>query len=78
MSLSEIGDLDLLTFNALLTSVIRVTYIQRTEAAWTAMIAAQGQQKVMEKWVKQWAKQAGQETKSSGLADFLKAFGGGI
>ena len=78
MSLEEIGDLDLLTFNALLTSVIRVTYIQRTEAAWTAMIAAQGQQKDMDKWVKQWREASGEKKKSGGMSDFLKAFGGGF
>lgn len=79
MSLGEIGRLDLLTFNALLTSAMRVTYNQRTEAAWTAMIAAQGTQKSMAKWVKGWQKATGQDRqRKAGITEFLRDFGGGI
>lgn len=76
MSLEAIGDLDILTFNALLSSVIRTTYNQRTEAAWTAMIAAQGTQRSMQKWVKAWEKAVtgGGETKGD-LGAFLKQVG---
>jgi len=79
MSLAEIGDLDLLTFNALLTSVIRVTYTHRTEAAWTALIAAQGTKESMEKWVGGWERAiTGEKPKKKGMMDFLKAFGKGF
>ena len=77
MDLGTIGDLDILTFNALLTSVLRVTYSQRTEAAWTAMIAAQGTQKSMKDWVKPWSKVGGKEQKGN-LAGFLALVGKGI
>jgi hypothetical protein len=79
MSLESIAQLDLLTFDALLSSVMRVTYTQRTEQAWTAMVAAQGTQKSMEGWLKRWAKitKMDKETKK-GLAEFLGEFGGGF
>lgn len=77
MSLTAVADLDILTFNALLSSVIRVTYNQRTEQAWTAMIAAQGTQKSMKAWVKGWDQARGQKTKGD-ITDFLKKFGGGF
>jgi hypothetical protein len=58
MSLGQIADLDLLTFNALLLSAMRVSSNLKTEAAWTAMIAAQGTEEVMTNWVKGWQKKA--------------------
>lgn len=79
MSLEAIGRLDILTFNALLSSVMRVTYDQRTEAAWTSMIAAQGTQQAMTKWVKEWAKATGRVKQGKDdLKAFLRDFGGGI
>lgn len=56
ISLREIADLDMLTFNALLLSVMRVSSLYKTEQAWTAMIAAQGTEETMTKWVKPWQK----------------------
>lgn len=80
MDLRTIGELDILTFNALLSSVIRVTYNQRTEAAWTAMIAAQGTQKSMKDWVKGWARLMGKgdDKKNGDLGAFLKQVGKGF
>lgn len=77
MDLATIGNLDILTFNALLTSVLRITYNQRTEAAWTAMIAAQGTQKSMKDWVKPWAKIGGGKESKGNLAGFLALVGKG-
>lgn len=79
MSLEEIGYLDVLTFNALLASVIRVTYTHKTEAAWTAMAAAQGTQKGMQERVSRWSKiiNRGREKKND-ITAFLRDFGKGI
>ena len=78
MSLESIGDLDMLTFNALLTSVLRVTYSQRTEAAWTAQIAAQGTQKAMRGWVKPWGRVGRPAEKKNDISAFLAVVGKGF
>lgn len=78
MTLEAIGHLDMLTFNALLSSVLRVSYQQRTEAAYTSMLAAQGTAKAMKDWVKGWAKVTGEKPSKAGMAEFLKAFGAGM
>jgi len=82
MPLAAIGDLDLLTFNALLQSVMRVNNTLRTERAWTAMIAAQGTQKGMNSWLRGFDKAAEKvgaiKTKKSGLLDLVRDFGSGF
>lgn len=55
-SLDDVLDFDIETFNELLESVLRNEYHQKTESAWTAMVAAQGDHKGMKKWVSQWGK----------------------
>lgn len=84
-TLDDILDFDLETFNELLESVLRNEYHQKTEAAWTAMIAAQSTSKEMKKWVGQWSKilrggsEASAQDKQVGdLDEFLKLFGGGF
>lgn len=79
MSLGEIGHLDILTFNALLDSVIRVNYTQKTEDAWTNMIASQGTQKSMKDWVKGWQKLVSKgKQKKNDITKFLSDFGKGF
>lgn len=78
MPLGSIADLDILTFNALLSSVIRVSMNQKIESAWTAMVAAQGTQKSMKEWTKGLWKAANPEqaeTKND-IKAFLKDLGG--
>lgn len=76
-TLEGVLDLDVVTFNALVVGVVRVEYRDKAESAWTAMIAAQGKEKDMRKWLRQWEEAAG--TKKSGTAsDFLRDFGRGI
>lgn len=82
-SLETILDFDIETFNELLESVLRNEYHQKTEAAWTMMVAAQGSQKSMKQWVGQWSKilrgGASQKDQQAGnLDDFLKLFGSGF
>ena len=76
-------DFDIETFNELLQSVLRVDYHEKTENAWTMMIAAQADSKAMKKWVGQWSKilrggGAEQEKQKGNLDDFLNLFGGGF
>lgn len=85
-SLDDILDFDIETFNELLESVLRNEYHQKTEKAWTDMIAAQSSTKTMSKWVGQWAKalRGGQESSdkdqqaAGNLDDFLKLVGSGF
>ena len=67
-------DLDVETFNELVESCIRIEYMEKQEAAWTAMIAAQGRDKDMKKWTRQWDKIIyGANTKPKDVGD-LNAF----
>lgn len=91
LSLHELLDLDLVSFDALAESVLKITYREKFEAAWTAMVSAQGDKKAMEEWVKPWKLLAGitqrkvkpvQKADTSKLVDdqaiFLKKFKRGI
>ncbi len=73
MPLGSIADLDILTFNALLSSVIRVSTNQKIEHGWTAMIAAQGSEKSMKDWTKALTKAANPEKakKTNDIKAFL-------
>jgi len=84
-SLEAILDFDIETFNEMLESVLRVEYHEKIERAWTMMVAAQGDQKSMQKWVGQWSKitrggaqGVAQDKQSNNLDAFLSAFGGGF
>lgn len=85
-SLDDVLDFDIETFNELLESVLRNEYHQKTESAWTAMVAAQGNQEGMKKWVAQWGKilRGGQESTEQGqqtennLDAFLDLMGSGF
>lgn len=76
-TLEYVLDMDLLTFGALVEVLLRVDYREKTEAAWTMMIAAQGQEKNMKSWVGNWAKITSRQTekKRGSAADFLKKYG---
>lgn len=74
-------DFDIETFNELLESVLRNEYSQKTEAAWTAMVAAQGSHKAMKSWVGQWKKIMHREVaetdpQDNNLREFLDMFSG--
>jgi len=69
-------DLDMARFNAAVESVLRLKYRDKTEDAWTAMIAAQGEQKTMKKLVKAWTPVTGEHVDDQ--AEFLKRVGGGF
>lgn len=84
-SLEDILDFDIETFNELLEAVLRTEYHQKTEAAWTSMVAAQGDHKAMKKWVGQWSKilrggasASEQQEQGGNLDDFLKLVGSGF
>jgi hypothetical protein len=81
--LDAVCDLDIETFNELFGAVIRIEYIEKTEAAWTTMVAAQGDHKSMKKWTGQWTGLIQDEDpqKAQGAGDlnaFLDRFGGGF
>lgn len=69
------GDLDILTFRTLVASVIRVHYSLKTEDAWTRMIAAQGEHKVMQKWLDGWRRFTGAKPKKKNADDLIRDFG---
>lgn len=72
--LAAVLDLDVLTFNALVETLLRMEYHEKIEMAWTLMVASQGREKDMRKWVARWEDIAG--LKRAGTArDFLKDFG---
>jgi len=81
-SLDAVLDLDHETFDELFNSVLRIEYLEKTERAWTMMIAAQGGHDNMKKWVGGWATltEADASTKQAPnqLDDFLKLFGSGF
>ena len=83
-SLDWILDLDIEAFGRLQETVLRVEYHQKTEAAWTHMVAAQGGHDDMKKWVAQWSKvlrggaSEKQEQEKGNLNDFLELFGSGF
>lgn len=80
MSMDDVLDLDLLTFGALVEVLLRVDYREKTEAAWTMMIAMQGKEKDMKKWTNHWARLTTNKSKKNvgSAADFLRDYGGGI
>lgn len=81
-SLDSILDLDHETFDEMFNSVLRIEYLEKTEHAWTMMIAAQGRHDSMKKWVGGWSTltEADTSTKQpqNQLDEFLKLFGGGF
>lgn len=85
-TMEYILDLDLETFNELLESMLRTEYHQKTEQAWTMMVAAQGDHKAMTNWVGQWApilrggiSSTKQESASNGnLSEFMDMMGTGF
>ena len=79
--LSVILDLDFLSFESLHTSVVRLRAQRTREAAWTAMMAAQGSVKGMKKMEKGWIKLSELKLMPEGVADaarFISKFGKGI
>jgi len=82
-SLDHVLDFDIETFNELLESVLRNEYHEKTERAWTALVAANGDSKKMKEWVGQWAKilrgkASDQEQQAGNLDEFLQLFGSGF
>lgn len=62
----RIADMDLLSFDAACGSMVRVLSSERTEQAWTGMIAAQGAQVDMKRWTRdRWVKPATGQTDDS-------------
>ncbi len=83
--MDDILDYDIETFDELLKSVLRINYHEKTEHAWTLMVASQADQKTMKKWVGQWAKilrggedSVGQEKQQGNLDEFLTLMGSGF
>lgn len=61
MTQAYLADLDLLTFNALFESVVRIEASQKIQDVYSMHVAAQGESKNVEEWVKKnWSKQAGE------------------
>lgn len=81
-SLEAVLDLDHETFDELFESVLRLEYLDKTERAWTMMVAAQGRHENMKQWVAGWTGLTKPGTKGAGkenqLNDFLKLFGDGL
>lgn len=80
MPLPAVLDLTTLEFNRLLESTMRLVYSERIEAAWTAMIAAQGKDKeAMEQWVEPWNQIVNPEhTPANDMEKFISDFGAGM
>jgi len=81
-SLDAVLDLDHETFDELFESILRLEYLDKTERAWTMMIAAQGRHDNMKKWVAGWngLTKSGVEDvgEANQLNDFIKLFGDGF
>lgn len=80
-SVEAILHLDLLAFESLHGSVIRLKAQQARETAWANMMAAQGTSKGMKELDKHWKKLAEQDLMPEGASDvaaFLQKFGKGI
>ncbi len=75
--------MDVLSFNAIATSMTRLVYQEKIENAWVRMIAAQGEKKAMDRITGEWRKAIGDKPKETssppegtqGAAAFLKALG---
>lgn len=59
MTIEEVLDLDVLTFNAYVASVHRITTADRIAAAYLTHVATQGQTKDLKKFVKRLASDVG-------------------
>lgn len=57
-------------------ALLRQIYMEKTEEAWTQMIASQGDSKSMKKWVGQWHRLIyGKKKQGNDLAAFLRDLG---
>lgn len=81
--MEQILDLDYEMFDQCIQSMLRIQYHDKTEAAWTAMIAAQGKHDSMKDWVAGWeaalsGKDATQEGVRRDQARFFELMGSGF
>lgn len=79
--LTELLDYDFLSFESLHTSIIRLRAQRTREAAWVAMMAAQGTHKGMKRMEKGWIKLSELHLVPEGVADaarLISKFGKGI
>ncbi len=76
--LDYVLDLDLLSFDSLVSSLDRAICFEKNEAAWTSLLAAQGGSKDMKKWAKRWDVQPRDPASQNDLGRFLTKFGGGF
>jgi hypothetical protein len=77
--LDYVMDLDLPSFDSLVQSMNRLTASDKTEQAWTSMIAAQASGKEMKKWAKRWEAAASSTAQPDNDAAALRRrVGGGI
>ena len=78
MTIEEVLDLDVLTFNAYVASVHRITTADRIAEAYLVHVATQGQTKDLKKFVKRLAKDvglSGQKKEESQMGDLKHLVG---
>ena len=78
MQLEQVLDLDLRTFNRLLNNVLKLSYRERIEDAWTRMLAAQGKEDAMKRWLQPWQDVVnGPQEQGTDIDSFISDFGSG-
>lgn len=82
-SLDYLLDIDLISFDCIVSSYTRISASDKIESAWTGMLSAQGGHKEMKAWIKPWEASArgpsGYNGQSSDDMDKIrKELGGGF
>lgn len=73
---TRVMDLDVLQFNALVDTMTRISYREKEQDAWTALVTSQGSENDLVRMINSWRKAIGGDElkgrKEKGPQDFVK------